>query len=100
MTVRQGMALAEASGHPFALMHGHYFMSKIHRLRREPAETRDAAEATLALADEYQVPRELSDAVRRTYRRALARFGPADGELLAVALLEDEAGHKLRTARS
>ncbi|HEX4797285.1 MAG TPA: AAA family ATPase [Humisphaera sp.] len=54
MTVRQGMALAEASGHPFALMHGHYFMSKIHRLRREPAETRDAAEATLALADEYQ----------------------------------------------
>jgi 3-hydroxyisobutyrate dehydrogenase len=27
---------------------------------------------------------------------ALARFGPADGELLAVALLEDEAGHKLR----
>ena len=57
-------------------------------------------EAVTALADEYQVPRELSDAVRRTYRRALARFGPADGELLAVALLEDEAGHKLRTARS
>jgi 3-hydroxyisobutyrate dehydrogenase len=57
-------------------------------------------EAVTALADEYQVPRELADVVRRTYRRALARFGPADGELLAVALLEDEAGHKLRTEGS
>lgn len=57
-------------------------------------------EAVTALADQYQVPRELSDVVRRTYRRALARFGPVDGELLAVALLEDEAGHKLRDTRS
>jgi 3-hydroxyisobutyrate dehydrogenase len=57
-------------------------------------------EAVTALAGEYQVPWELSDIVRRTYRRALARFGPADGELLAVALLEDEAGHKLRAAHS
>jgi len=57
-------------------------------------------EAVTALAGQYQVPWELSDVVRRTYRRALARFGPADGELLAVALLEDEAGDKLRTAHS
>lgn len=57
-------------------------------------------EAATALAGEYQVPWELSDVVLQTYRRALARFGPADGELLAVALLEDEAGLKLRTARS
>lgn len=57
-------------------------------------------EAVTALAGEYQVPWELSDVVRRTYRRALDRFGPADGELLAVALLEDEAGDKLRTAHS
>jgi 3-hydroxyisobutyrate dehydrogenase len=49
-----------------------------------------------ALADDYQVPWELSDLVRRTYRRALARYGPVDGELLAVALLEDEGGDKLR----
>jgi len=34
-----------------------------------------------ALAGEYQVPWELSDVVLRTYRRALARFGPANGEL-------------------
>ena len=53
-------------------------------------------EAVTALAHEYRVPFELSDLVRRTYRRALDRYGPVDGELLAVALLEDEAGHKLR----
>jgi hypothetical protein len=32
----------------------------------------------------------------RTYQRALQRFGPADGELLAVALLEEQAGLRLR----
>ena len=52
-----------------------------------------------ALAGDYQVP-ELSDLVRRTYRRALARYGPVDGELQAVALLEEEAGHKLRPSNS
>jgi 3-hydroxyisobutyrate dehydrogenase len=53
-------------------------------------------EAVSALADHYRVPHDLSDLVHRTYRRALARYGPVDGELLAVALLEEEAGHKLR----
>lgn len=53
-------------------------------------------EAVSALADHYKVPHDLSDMVCRTYRRALARYGPVDGELLAVALLEEEAGHKLR----
>jgi 3-hydroxyisobutyrate dehydrogenase len=57
-------------------------------------------DAVTALAGEHQVPWELSDVVTQTYRRALARFGPADGELLAVGLLEDEAGDKLRTAYS
>jgi len=57
-------------------------------------------EAVTALAGDYQVPWELSDLVRRTYRRALARYGPVDGELLAVALLEQEAGHKLRPGNS
>jgi hypothetical protein len=56
-------------------------------------------EAVTALAGEYQVPWELFDVVRRTYRRALARFGPADGELLAVSLLDDEAGRKLLSAQ-
>ncbi len=49
-----------------------------------------------ALAREHQIPSELSDVVGRTFRRARARYGPADGELLAVALLEEEAGQKLR----
>jgi 3-hydroxyisobutyrate dehydrogenase len=51
---------------------------------------------TTALAREHQVPFELSTLVERTYRRALARFGAVDGELLAVALLEEEAGRPLR----
>ena len=57
-------------------------------------------EAVTALAGDCQVPWELSDVVRRTYRRALAKFGPAPGELLAVALLENEAGARLRTSHS
>jgi 3-hydroxyisobutyrate dehydrogenase len=57
-------------------------------------------ESVTALAGEHQVPWELSGLVRRTYRRALARYGPVDGELLAVALLEEEAGEKLRPGNS
>lgn len=57
-------------------------------------------EAVTALARGYGVPWELSEQVRRTYRRALARYGPADGELLAVALLEQEAGHMLRPGQA
>jgi 3-hydroxyisobutyrate dehydrogenase len=53
-------------------------------------------EAATALAGDYQVPWELSGAVHRTYRRALAKYGPIDGELLAVSLLEEETGDKLR----
>jgi 3-hydroxyisobutyrate dehydrogenase len=52
-------------------------------------------EAVTALTRDHGVPWELSDQVRQTYRRALARYGPADGELLAVALLEEEAGQRL-----
>jgi 3-hydroxyisobutyrate dehydrogenase len=57
-------------------------------------------DAVTALAREHQVPWQLSEVVRRTYHRALARFGPAEGELLAVGLLEEEAGDKLRAAPS
>lgn len=52
--------------------------------------------AVTGLAREYQVPSELSEVVERTYRRALNRYGSADGELLAVALLEEQAGLRLR----
>jgi len=49
-----------------------------------------------ALARELQVPCELTQLVERTYQRALRHYGPVDGELLAVALLEEEAGLRLR----
>jgi 3-hydroxyisobutyrate dehydrogenase len=52
--------------------------------------------AVTALGREHDVPFELSALVERIYQRALARYGPADGELLAVALLEEQAGLRLR----
>ena len=52
--------------------------------------------AVVALADELAVPFEVSAAVERTYRAALTRYGPIDGELLAVALLEERTGTRLR----
>jgi 3-hydroxyisobutyrate dehydrogenase len=52
--------------------------------------------AVVALADDLDVPFELSAEVERAYRAALARYGPIDGELLAVALLEERAGIRLR----
>ena len=50
----------------------------------------------VALAEEHAVPFELSAVVRRRYRQALERYGPVDGELLAIALLEEQAGVRLR----
>jgi len=51
---------------------------------------------TRAQAHELGVPFELSDLVERIHLRALSRYGPVGGELLAVALLEEEAGTLLR----
>jgi 3-hydroxyisobutyrate dehydrogenase len=52
-----------------------------------------------AIADEAAelgVPFALSTTVRDLYARALDRYGPVNGELLAVALLEEQAGIRLR----
>jgi len=49
-----------------------------------------------AQAHALGVPFELSDLVERIYLRALSRYGPVGGELLSVALLEEEAGTRLR----
>ncbi|MEJ3654853.1 NAD(P)-dependent oxidoreductase [Actinomycetes bacterium KLBMP 9759] len=49
-----------------------------------------------ALARELDVPFALSELVEDVHRRALERFGPVDGELLAIALLEQESGVELR----
>jgi 3-hydroxyisobutyrate dehydrogenase len=53
-------------------------------------------ETVTALGREHDVPFELSALVERIHQRALTRYGPADGELLAVALLEERAGIRLR----
>lgn len=53
-------------------------------------------EAVAALARELDVPSEISSLVGRAYRRALDRYGPVDGELLVVALLEEQTGLTLR----
>jgi 3-hydroxyisobutyrate dehydrogenase len=52
--------------------------------------------AVTALARHLGLPSGLTELVEQTYQRALRRYGPASGELLAVALLEEEAGIRLR----
>ena len=52
--------------------------------------------AITELARQDGVPFEISEHVERTYQRALARYGPADGELLAIAMMEEQAGIRLR----
>jgi 3-hydroxyisobutyrate dehydrogenase len=53
-------------------------------------------EALVSLAQEAEVPFELSSTVARLHREALERFGAIDGELLAARLLEERAGTELR----
>ena len=48
------------------------------------------------LARDHHLPFQASQAVADAYQRALRRYGPADGELLAVTLLEEQAGLQLR----
>jgi 3-hydroxyisobutyrate dehydrogenase len=53
-------------------------------------------DALAGVAHELAVPFELSETVRGAYRAALERYGPVDGELRPVALLEERAGIALR----
>jgi 3-hydroxyisobutyrate dehydrogenase len=48
------------------------------------------------LAHRLGVPFQLSETVTDVYRRAVQRYGSADGELLSIALLEEQAGRSLR----
>ena len=73
-----------------ALLHGDYLTS--FGLDGICAEL----DAVVGLAAELEVPFELAGAVRQVYQCALARFGPADGVLLGAALLEEQAGTRLR----
>ncbi|MET8639080.1 NAD(P)-dependent oxidoreductase [Streptomyces sp. NPDC004680] len=51
----------------------------------------------VSLARDNSTPHTVTESVRRLYAQAGQHFGPADGELLAVALLEEQAGLLLRT---
>ena len=50
----------------------------------------------MQLARDHHLPFQASEAVADVYQRALRRYGPVDGELLAVTLLEEQAGLQLR----
>lgn len=52
-------------------------------------------EAIEALARSSQTPYDLSSVVTRLHQDTLAHFGPIDGELLGVALLEHQANTRL-----
>ncbi|MGZ4191811.1 MAG: NAD(P)-dependent oxidoreductase [Solirubrobacteraceae bacterium] len=75
--------------HAGALMRGDYLAS--YGLER----CCDQLDTVVKLAADREVPHELSETVRRAYRDALVRYGPVDGELLAVARLEERAGVRL-----
>jgi hypothetical protein len=89
-TARGGASSAFISRDLGALLAGDYLTSfGLDRCCEELA-------AVTALGREHDVPFELSALVEQMYQRALSRYGPADGELLAVALLEEAAGVRLR----
>ncbi len=48
------------------------------------------------LAHDHSVPFSVNRAVLTVHERALDRYGPVDGELTAVAMLEEEAGKLIR----
>jgi 3-hydroxyisobutyrate dehydrogenase len=49
------------------------------------------------LARDHDLPFQVSESVAGLYRQALGQYGPEDGELLAITLLEERAGLRLRT---
>jgi len=55
-TVNDALARARASSHPLTLAHALFFRAYVHQLRREAAETRDGAEAVVALCREEGMP--------------------------------------------
>lgn len=52
--------------------------------------------AVTAAARDAGVPFRLSGHVEQVYRQALSRYGAADGELLPIAMMEEQAGVQLR----
>ena len=60
----------------------------------------DELQIVTELARGHHLPCKVSEAVADVYQRALRRYGPVDGELLAVKLLEEQAGLQLRHAQA
>jgi hypothetical protein len=56
----------------------------------------DQLRAVTGAARDLGTPHEIADTVLSPHRRSLERFGPVDGELLGVVLLEGAAGLRLR----
>ena len=52
--------------------------------------------AVTATAREAGTPFRMSRHVEQIYRQALARYGAANGELLPIAMMEEQAGVRLR----
>ncbi len=52
--------------------------------------------AVTATAREAGTPFRMSGQVEQIYRQALARYGAANGELLPIAMMEEQAGVRLR----
>ena len=52
--------------------------------------------AVTATAREAGTPLRMSGEVEQIYRQALARYGAANGELLPIAMMEEQAGVRLR----
>jgi len=56
----------------------------------------DQLAVVASMAAELATPHTITERVRGLHQEALERYGPIDGELLAVALLEEQAGTQLR----
>lgn len=56
-------------------------------------------EATLGIADELAVPMPVAERVAEIYRDTVARFGDADGELLAARMVAEGAGSRRTPSR-
>lgn len=93
--VRDTIASSSASSHFVrtdldALLEGDYLTSF------PLAGCCEELQAVTAMARENGTPHELASVVESIYNRALDRYGPVDGELMGVALLEEAAGLQLR----
>jgi 3-hydroxyisobutyrate dehydrogenase len=90
-----GAVARSAAGGELVRRHGEALLSGDYLASYGLARCCDQLRAVVELAAEREVPYALSAAVHDVYRDALERYGPVDGELLAVAWIEERAGVRL-----